>query len=122
MSELIKKQDYHTYFDDISKFFEDDLVEIKVIGLKLGDQVEADYIALKGITYENKADEIYLYLDDGLEHVIRNPVDVYVDEGEFGLNEIVIKCAHGHLHLVKFKHAIAVKKWFKKSLYRSWNV
>ncbi len=110
MSELIKKQNYHTYFDALSKFFEDDLVEIEVMGLKLGDQIEADYVTLNGMTYESKEDILYLYLGDELEHTIRNPVEVYVDEGEFGVDEIAIKCAHGHLHLVKFKHAEPLKK------------
>ena len=41
---------------------------------------------------------------------IKNPVEVYVDEGEFGVDEIAIKCAHGHLHLVKFKHAVPLNK------------
>lgn len=109
MSTLIKKEDYHVYFDDLSKFFEDDLVEVEVIGLKIGDQVESDYVTLNGITYEDKEDNLFFYLGDELEHVVRNPVEIYVDEGEFGVDEIAIKCAHGHLHLVKFKHAVPFK-------------
>ena len=110
MSELIKKEDYHVYFDDLSKFFEDDLVQIEVVGLKLGDQIEADYVTLNGMTYEPKEDILFLYLGDELEHTIRNPVEIYIDEGEFGVDEIAIKCAHGHLHLVNFKHAVPVNK------------
>jgi uncharacterized protein YuzE len=110
MSELIKKQNYHVYFDDLSKFFENDLVEIEVMGLKLGDQIEADYITLNGMTYEPKEDILFLYLADELEHTIRKPVEIYVDESEFGVDKIAIKCAQGHLHLVTFKHAVPLKK------------
>jgi len=110
MSKLIKKENYHVYFDDLSKFFEDDLVQIEVAGLKIGDQIEADYVTLTGLTYEPKEDILYLYLGDGLENSIKNPLEIYVDEGEFGVDQIAVKCAQGHLHLVKFKHAVPLNK------------
>ena len=79
--------------------------------LKIGDQIEADYVSLIGMTYEPKEDVLYLYLGDELEDSIKNPVEVYVDEGEFGVDEIAIKCAQGHLHLIKFKHAVPFNKY-----------
>jgi hypothetical protein len=109
MSNLIQKENYHSYFENFSKVIPNELVEIEVMGLDLGDQIEADFVTLKGITYESKNNQLFFYLADNLEHIIKNPVEIYVDNDEIGIKEIAIKCGQGHLHLIKLKHAVELK-------------
>ena len=59
-------------------------VEIEVAGLAIGDQIEQDWIPLLGISYDPRNDLIEI-LVEGLDHLIRNPREVWVEHGVAGL-------------------------------------
>ena len=44
------------YFDRVSKVLGPKLVELEVASLRLGDQVEPDWVPLIGLTYDPKSD------------------------------------------------------------------
>ncbi len=46
----IAKQDLQHYFDHFSSVIPTQLVEIEVAGLDIGDQIEAEWIPLTGIS------------------------------------------------------------------------
>ncbi|RMG38784.1 MAG: hypothetical protein D6720_00600 [Gammaproteobacteria bacterium] len=92
------------YFDHFSMIMPTELVEVEVAGLDLGDQIEAEWAPLTGISYDPKDDVVVVELDDGkVQHSIRSPQEVVVDEGEDGVHSISIKCGEGHLHLLRLK-------------------
>ena len=47
---------------------------------RLGDQVEAEWLPLLGIAYDPNDDIVEIALE-GLDHLIPNPREIYVEEG-----------------------------------------
>jgi hypothetical protein len=75
----LEKKAWHPYFDNVSKVLDGKRVEVEVASLKLGDQIEAEWLPLIGITYDPKDDLIEIALE-GLDHMIRGPKEVFVDQ------------------------------------------
>ena len=99
----IERNDLKHYFDNLSNVLPASLVEIEVVGLDVGDQVESSGLKLTGVSYDPKDDNLLLNLDDKLEHCIGAPQEVYVDEDASGLHSLEILCGEGHRHIIKFK-------------------
>jgi hypothetical protein len=54
----LEKEAWHPYFDNITKILEGKRVEVEVASLKIGDQIEAEWLPLIGIAYDHKDDLI----------------------------------------------------------------
>lgn len=80
----LDKEAWQAYFDRIAKLVVGKQTEIEVASLKLGDQIEAEWVSLLGITYDPKNDLVEVLLE-GLDHIIRHPRDIYIDQGPAGL-------------------------------------
>jgi hypothetical protein len=50
----LEKQEWHRYFDRISRGLLGKRAEIEAASLELGDQIEAEWVPLLGITYDQK--------------------------------------------------------------------
>jgi hypothetical protein len=65
--------------------------------------VVAEWLPLRGITYDPKDDLIEVALD-GLDHLIRHPKEVYVDEDVGGgLMSVAVVTADGTREIVKLR-------------------
>ena len=51
---MISKSDWRTYLDQVSKDLVGRRAEIDIMSLKLGSQVQAQWVRLLGITYDPK--------------------------------------------------------------------
>jgi hypothetical protein len=85
----LDKGTWQTYFDRMSKLVVGKQAEIEVASLKLGDQIEAEWVQLLGISYDPKNDLVEVLLE-GLDHLIRNPRDIYTDQGPAGLTSLEV--------------------------------
>lgn len=84
-TQKLDKASWQKTFDQMSKsLLVGKQVEIEVLGLDIGDQIEQDWIQLLGISYDPKDDLIQI-LVEGLDHLIRKPREVWVDHGAIGL-------------------------------------
>ena len=81
--------------------------EIEVAALDLGDQIEAQWAPLIGITYDEKDDLVEIALEQ-LDHLIRSPQAIFVDEGLGGIAAIAVDDSDGHRHVVRFKDPLAL--------------
>jgi hypothetical protein len=52
----LDRREWKSYFDRISKELEAEEAEIEVVSLGLGDQIEAEWLPLLGISYDPKED------------------------------------------------------------------
>lgn len=103
----VEKEGWRAFFDIVSRALGGRSVEIEVVGMDVGDQIEGHALALNGITYEPSDDSIYIYLlkPNAVAHAahrIGSPRDVYIQVGGTGLSRIVFVDAEGHeilLHL-----------------------
>ncbi len=100
----IERNDLKSYLDGFSTIMPTELVEIEVAALDIGDQIEAEWAPLSGITYDPKDDVVVVDIDDGaVEHMIRSPQEFIVDEDDNGIHSFSVRDADGRLHIIKLK-------------------
>jgi hypothetical protein len=103
MSRKVDRKEWQGYFDRVSRGLEDVRAELAVAGLVgLADQVAAEWIPLIGITYDRKDDLVDLALDP-LDHMIRKPREIWVDEKEATLESVEVIDGDNVHHIARFR-------------------
>jgi Family of unknown function (DUF5335) len=74
----IDKPEWRAFFDWLSQGLLGARAEIEVASLELGDQIEAEWLPLFGITYDHKDDVVEIALE-GVDHLIYGPREVWAD-------------------------------------------
>lgn len=100
-AKLDKKQ-WQAYFDMMSKGLTAKRAEIEIASLDVGDQIEAEWLPLFGITYDPKSDIAEIVLE-GLDHLIHKPKDIYVDATGLDLSSVDVIDADGRHHIVRLR-------------------
>ncbi len=98
----LDKAQWKVFFDRFSKTLEGKQAEIEVASLALGNQVEAEWLELNGLTYDPKDDLLEVLLE-GLDHMIRRPREIYVESGAAGLESLEIIDADGVKQVVRLR-------------------
>jgi Family of unknown function (DUF5335) len=98
----LEKPEWRPFFDAMSKILEAKVAEVEVASLDLGDQSQAEWLPLIGITYVPRDDAVEIALD-GLDHMIRKPREIHLDDGAAGLKSLEIVDADGVRQIVKLK-------------------
>ena len=106
LTQLAKSQ-WQAYFDRISESLRGKRVEIEVTGLGLGDQIEADWIPLIGLSYDPKND-LLAVVAEGLDHLIRHPTQIHVDRDMDWLHSLEVIDAEGNHHIIMLKDPLAL--------------
>lgn len=101
----LDKKEWKTFFDRISKMLEGKQAQIEVASLRLGDQIQAEWIPLHGIAYDPKDDLVEVILE-GLDHMIAKPREIYVEDGTAGLESVEIIDAEGIKQIVKLRDGL----------------
>ncbi len=101
----LEREDWGPFLDYISKIFKGREAETETASLALGEQVEAKWLPLIGLTYDPKDDVIDFALD-GLDHLIHKPREVYVDEGVELMTSLEIVDADGVHLIAKFREPL----------------
>jgi hypothetical protein len=76
--------------------------EIEVASLDLGDQIEAEWVPMIGITYDSKDDLLDVTLDR-FEHLIHHPQQVLADEVDGSLASVAVVDGDGATQIVRMK-------------------
>jgi Family of unknown function (DUF5335) len=98
----LEKSEWRPFFDVVSKLLGAKVAEVEVASLDLGDQTEAEWLPLLGITYDPR-DEVLDIALDGLDHMIRKPREISLDNGAAGLTRLEIVDAAGVKQIVQLK-------------------
>ena len=98
----LEKPEWRPFFDTMSKILEAKVAEVEVASLDLGDQTQAEWLPLIGITYDPRDDAVEIALD-GHDHMIRKPREIYLDDGASGLTSLEIVDADGVRQILKLK-------------------
>jgi hypothetical protein len=105
----VAKENWQTFFDAFTKVIEGRRVEIEVIGPEVGDQIEAEWLPLNGLTYDRKADTFYVYIEGSdLDHAIPHPREILVSMGAGGVDQVVIADTDGHHHIVRLRQPLMI--------------
>jgi hypothetical protein len=102
----LDKAAWQKTFDQMSKsLLVGKQVEIEVIGLDIGDQIEQEWIQLLGISYDPKDDRIDI-LVEGLDHRISRPREVWLDHGPTGLASMEVVQADGVRQIIRLREPL----------------
>ena len=101
LTQLARSQ-WQAYFDRVSSALGAKQVEIEVTGLGLGDQIEAEWIPLFGLSYDPKSDVLSV-IAEGIEHRIRHPSQIHVDHEVGWLHSFEATDADGNHHILVLK-------------------
>ena len=97
----LDKSEWRAFFDGLSAVLGPKQAEIETVGLAIGDQVEAEWVPLRSLTYDPKNDTVDVAVE-GLDHRIAKPREIYVED-ELGLLSLAIVDADGNQHILKFR-------------------
>lgn len=103
----IDRSGWTVFFDTFTKTLVGKRAEIEVASLDIGDQIEAEWAPLIGITYDRKDDLIEVALE-GVDHLIRAPREVYVDYEVGSAIAVEIIDSDGTSQIVKLKDPLAL--------------
>ncbi len=98
----LEKTEWRMYFDRMARALLGKRAEIEVASLELGDQIEAEWVPLLGVTYDPKGDVLEIALD-GLEHRVPKPQRIFVEEGRAGLDSFEVIDHAGLSHIVRLR-------------------
>ena len=105
----IPKEDWEGFFDRVSRVLEGEQAEVEVAGLDIGDQVEAEWVQLLGISYDPKDDLVEVALA-GVDHLVRQPREIDVEEEGVLVSSILIRDGEGHEHIIRLRTPLALPK------------
>lgn len=106
-TEQIDRAGWAPFLDTVTKSLEGKLAQIEVASLDLGDQIAAEWVPLKGMTYDHKDDLIEIVLD-GLDHLIRRPRQLFAEIGAGGVLTIAIADGDGNQQIIRLKDPLAL--------------
>jgi hypothetical protein len=93
-SRTIPQAEWRVFFNGVADALVGKRAEIEVASLDLGDQIVAEWVPLLGITYDVQDDLLDVSLS-GLNHLIRHPREIYVQEGPKGVEMVAVVSADG---------------------------
>jgi Family of unknown function (DUF5335) len=101
----LDKKEWHTFFDGVTTTLEGKQAEIEVASLRLGNQVQAEWLPLIGITYDPQDDIVEVALE-GLDHLIPKPRAISVEGGPEGITSLEIVDADDVRQIVKLRDPV----------------
>ena len=101
-SRMIPQAEWRAFFDGLADVLIGKRVEIEAASLELGDQVVAEWVPLLGISYDTQDDLLDVALS-GLNHRIRQPREIHVQEGPTGIETVAIRSADGVKQILHLK-------------------
>ena len=108
----IKREEWTDFFDEFSRRHEGWLVTIELLDPKLGDQIEVENQALRGIVAERRRDpEVIEIFTENREkqsttHVVEKPARVWIEESAEGAEAALeIESQDGPKTLLQFRSA-----------------
>jgi CRP/FNR family transcriptional regulator, nitrogen fixation regulation protein len=103
----LEKSDWRYYSAHLSKALANRRSEANTASLAVSRQVAAEWVPLLGVTYETKEDLFEIALQH-LEHRVRFPRTIYVDEGPKGTAGFEVIDFAGLRHSVQLSHPVKI--------------
>lgn len=105
----INKAEYKSYFDNISRLIKGQQVELQVTGLDIGNQIETEWVALEGFSYDPQGEVLVVHTPT-LDHAVHHPVQIIAAEEGLELSSLFIKDTDDHTHIVQFRHPLQLEQ------------
>jgi hypothetical protein len=105
---LINKKEWKNYFDQTSKHLLGHQVELEIVGLDIGDQIEEEWINLEGLSYDPKENILFVHTAE-TDHPILTPMEVIASEEGSLIRSIVVRDSNGNLQIMKFRKPFQIE-------------
>ena len=96
----LDEQEWHKYFDESARALRGRKATVEVVAADVGAQFVAEGLGIVGITYDQK-DKLLEVALEGMDHLIRHPQEIYVDETPHGLDVVEATDADGRKHIIQ---------------------
>jgi Family of unknown function (DUF5335) len=104
-SRRLEKSEWQAFLNRASKGLAGKSAEVEVGSLALGQQIQAEWVGLIGVVYDPRNDIVEIALD-GLDHIIRQPKQISVEEIGAGLASLEVRDASGTVTIVKLRQPL----------------
>jgi hypothetical protein len=101
-SRTIPQAEWRAFFDGVADALVGKRVEVEAASFDLGDQIVAEWVPLLGVSYDSRDDLLDVALA-GLNHLIRRPREIYVQEGAKGVETIAVLSADGVKQILRLR-------------------
>jgi Family of unknown function (DUF5335) len=98
----VPKTEWRPFFDRMSDALLGKWAEIEVAAMDLGNNIVAEWIPMLGIIYDSRNDLLDVGLDR-MNHLIRHPKEVVVEEDENGLKSVAVLDGEGARQIVHLR-------------------
>lgn len=96
----LDEHDWGRYFDNVASALRGRKATVEVVAPDIGAQFAAVGLDVIGIAYDPK-DRLLEIALDGMDHLIRHPQEIYVDETPRGLAVVEATDGSGRKHIVQ---------------------
>ena len=103
----IPKTDWRSFFDRMSQALLGKWAEIEVASMDLGDNIIAEWVPMIGITYDSRDDLLDVALDR-VNHLIRHPKEILVEEDENGLKSVAVLDGDGTRQIINMRTPLMI--------------
>lgn len=104
---MVEKAKWQAAADLMSRAIHGQAARLEVVGPALGDQVAAEWAALRGITYDPKDDLFEIQLE-GLDHLVRHPRQFAIDERAGRAHSLEVVDDAGTQHILQMREPVAL--------------
>lgn len=104
----IESNQWRTFFDRVAKHLPAMLVELRVEGKDLGDQVVFEHARLVGMDFDPNDGAFEVATSGGSSHRISSPTAVMVRESAEGVDAVLVVDGEGRQHIVQLERPIAL--------------
>lgn len=105
LTRRLEPREWQAYCDRMSKALAGARAQVEISGQGIGSQVASSWVPLIGVTYDPRDNLVEVILD-GIDHMIRAPREIAVEEGGEGLVAMEIVDGDGNRQLVRFREAL----------------
>jgi hypothetical protein len=105
MGQKLDKEELRELFDRVSKGLQGQPVEVDAASLQLGDQIEADWVRLLGLSYDPDEDAIEIMLD-GIDITVPRPREIHFHGTGGRWTALDIRDAEGAQHILELKEPL----------------
>lgn len=103
----LPRHEWRQFFDQMSRALLGKRAQVEVDALDLGAQFVAEWIPMLGITYDDE-DELLDVALDQVDHLIRNPRQIVVEQGPLGIASVAVIDGDGSSQIVRLKTPLAL--------------
>ncbi len=106
-SHALTQHQWKPYFDRMARQLAGAQAEVEVESLAMGSQIQAEWVPLIGISYDPHDNAISIALE-GLQHFVRNPMTIFVDDNAGEVSCVEIRDEQGGQTIVRLRYPLAL--------------